>query len=178
MEAEIEGAIIFVYIISIYLIIFDDLISAMLPFLLLCTFTIKCYDSFDTFFPHFGHIIPAVLAVAFHFIYYRKRLSIGDSFSGICAVAVAVTLGGLFSISAEDYLRPTSLYHVFALGIGMIIAYLLFRSSLGGRSIKESSDRFAVFMYLWGAFAAYMAISFAISSVRGFFSAMQVFQPR
>ena len=159
---EVEGAIFFVFIVALYMVTFDDLISAMLPFLLTCTFTLKCYDSFDTFMAYKWAAIPVVFAVIFHFVYYRKKFSIGESFSGVCAVAVAVTLGGLFSISASDYFRGISLYYVFALGIGMILGYLVVRASLDGRPIAESSERFAVFMYLWGAFAMYMIYQFVL----------------
>ena len=162
LGAEINGAILFVFIISIYLVIFDDLLSAMLPFLLLCTFTLKCYDSFDTFFAHKWAIIPAALAVIFHFTHYKKPFTTGENFAGVCAVSVAVTLGGLFSISVEDYFRAVSLYHVFGLGIGMVLGYLVLRASLSDRPIAQSSERFAVFMYLWGAFAVYMVLQFIL----------------
>lgn len=164
LGAEVKGAILFVFIISIYLAVFDDLISAMLPFLLLCTFTLKCYDSFDTFFAYKWAAVPAALAVIFHFTHYKKHVTIGENFTGVCAVAVAVTLGGLLSISAEDYFRAAALYHVFGLGIGMVIGYLALRASLQGRPVGQSSKRFAVFMYLWGAFAVYMVLQFIFIS--------------
>lgn len=161
---EVEGAILFVFIVSIYLFVFDDLISSLLPFLLICTFTLKCYDSFDTFMGYAWAAVPAVAAVIFHFAYYRKKITLGENFTGVCSVAVAVTLGGLFSISAKDYFRGISLYYVFALGIGMVLGYLVVRASLEGRPIEESSQRFAVFMYLWGAFAAYMVFQFIFAN--------------
>ncbi len=157
---EVYGALVFVIIISIYLAVFDDLISSMLPFLLICTFTLKCYDSFDTFMAYKWIAVPAVAAVIFHFAYYRKKITLGENFTGVCAVAVAVTLGGLFSISPSDYFRGISLYYVFALGIGMVAGYLIIRASLEGRPIDESSKRFTVFMYLWGVFAMYMVYQF------------------
>ena len=160
LAQEVYGALVFVIIISIYLTVFDDLISSMLPFLLICTFTLKCYDSFDTFMAYKWIAIPAIAAVIFHFAYYRKKITLGDNFSGVCAVAVAVTLGGLFSISPSDYFRGISLYYVFALGIGMVGGYLIVRASLEGRPIEESSKRFAIFMYLWGVFAMYMVYQF------------------
>ncbi len=157
---EVEGAIAFVMIISLYLIVFDDLISTMLPFLLICTFTLKCYDSFDTFMAYKWFAIPAVISVVFHFAVYRKKFSVGENFFGVCAVAAAVTLGGLFSITPEEYFSGSALYHVFALGIGMIFGYLVIRASLNGRPIEESTKRFCAFMYLWGVFAAYMVFQF------------------
>jgi tryptophan-rich sensory protein len=163
---EVEGAILFVFIVSLYLFFFDDLITVMLPFLLLCTFTLKCYDSFDTFFAYKWAILPAAISVGFHFIHYKKPFTRGENFSGVCAVALAVTLGGLFSISLADYFRLAPLYHVFALGIGMIFGYLAFRASLFGRPIGESAERFLVFMYLWGAFAAYMVFHFIIMNYK------------
>lgn len=161
---EVHGALVFVLIISVYLTVFDDLISSMLPFLLICTFTLKCYDSFDTFIEYKWFALPAIAAVIFHFSYYRKRITLGENFTGICAVAVAVTLGGLFSISSEDYFRLVSLYYVFALGLGMVGGYLLVRASLEGRSVEESSKRFAIFMYLWGVFAMYMVYQFVFAN--------------
>ena len=161
---EVKGAILFVFIISLYLIVFDDMITSMLPFFLICTFTLKCYDSFDTFMAYKWAAIPAIFAVIFHFAVYRKKITIGENFWGVCAVAVAVTLGGLFSISPEDYFRGISLYYVFALGIGMVLGYLIIRASLEGRPIEESSKRFSIFMYLWGAFAAYMVFQFIFAN--------------
>ncbi len=161
---EVYGALVFVFIISAYLIVFDDLISSMLPFLLTCTFTLKCYDSFDTFMAHKWLALPFIFAVIFHFTHYRKRISLGENFTGVCAVAVAVTLGGLFSISPEDYFRGISLYYVFALGFGMVCGYLLIRASLEGHSIEGSSRRFAIFMYLWGVFATYMVYQFVFAN--------------
>ena len=155
-KAEVAGVVLFAYIIGLYLLVFDDLISASLPFLLLCTFSLKCYDSFDTFMDLLWLSPPVIFAIIFHFVIYRKKLTAGENFMGSCAVALAVTLGGLFSISPSDYLRPISLYYVFALGFGMLIGYLAIRSSLEGRPIEESSKRFASFMYLWGVFATFM----------------------
>ena len=163
-KAEIAGVVLFAYIIGLYMSVFDDLISSMLPFLLLCTFSLKCYDSFDTFMDLLWLSPPVIFAIIFHFVIYKKRISIGENFWGSCTVALAVTLGGLFSISLEDYFRPISLYYVFALGIGMLVGYLAMRSSLESRPIGESSERFAVFMYLWGVFAAFMILQHLVEN--------------
>ena len=80
-EREVHGALLFLCIISLYLIVFDDLVSAMLPFLLICTFTLKCYDSFDTFMAYKWFALPAIIAVVFHFAYYRKKITIGENFT-------------------------------------------------------------------------------------------------
>ena len=49
MGEEVFGAIVFVTLLGVILIVCDDILPTTLPFLLLCTFSTNCYDSYDTF---------------------------------------------------------------------------------------------------------------------------------
>ena len=118
-QAEVVGAVVLVLLMSLLLTVCDDVLATTLPFLILCVSVLQCYDSFDTFIK-FVYLAPIpVAAVLFHFIYYRKKIRIGNGFFGLLAVGVAVTLGGLGSISAKNYFAGISLYYVAALGFGM-----------------------------------------------------------
>lgn len=158
--SEVAGVLIFIGIISVLLVVDRDIMSTTLPFLLLCMFVTKCYDSFDTFIKFAPLAVFPLAALIFHFVKYRAKFSVGKSFSGICAVAVAVTLGGLFSISAEEYFSPTSLYYVFGLGVGMVLLYLLLRSAFSGEDDRyDIKLRFASIMYIAGLFGVFMVAS-------------------
>ena len=118
-----QGVIALVMIVAVMLVISSRLTDAMLPAMLLAVLVTVCYDSADKFLsPSFIWVaVPAVAAVIFHFILYRKPLRIGRTFWGLCAVSVAVTLGGVGTITGAEYFSGTALFYVFALGIGMML---------------------------------------------------------
>lgn len=122
------GAIIFLVIICLALIFCDDIISTLAPFLIVCSFTIQCYNSFD-FFIKFIWLIPLpVFAVLFHFLVYREKLDTGKTWKGILAVSVAITLGGLGKITFPEYFNGSAIYHTLGLGFGMLFAYFIMNS--------------------------------------------------
>lgn len=157
---EVAGFVLFLNIIGFVLIACKETAVSFLPFMLACTFVVKCYDSFSLFAPLWWAYIFPLCAVAFHFIYYRKehRFAIGQSFYGIIAVAVAVTLGGIGKISAAEYFSPMALYYVFGLGIGMSGIYLLLKSSFIEYNGYSSRKNFIYDMYIIGLFACFMIL--------------------
>ena len=158
---EIIGVPVFICIMSLLLFISRDTAPTMLPFMLMCMFVTKCYDSFDTFIKLAPMAVIPIAALIFHFVRYRGKFSVGPSFSGVCAAAAAVTLGGAFSISASEYFSPTSLYYVFGLGAGMVLLYLILRYAYVGKR-DEGYDpvlRFAATMYIAGLFGVFMVAS-------------------
>lgn len=157
---EVAGFVLFLNIIGFVLIACKETAVSFLPFMLACTFVVKCYDSFSLFAPLWWAYIFPLCAVAFHFIYYRKehRFAIGQSFYGIIAVAAAVTLGGIGKISAAEYFSPMALYYVFGLGIGMAGIYLLLKSSFLEYDGYSSRKNFIYDMYIIGLFACFMIL--------------------
>ncbi|MBQ9745298.1 MAG: O-antigen ligase family protein [Clostridia bacterium] len=153
---EINGTVVFAYITAATLILSSRLTDAMLPAMLLCVFVTRCYGSADTFLAKVPYFVPAVIAIIAHFIIYRNKLRIGRSFFGLCGVALAVTLGGLGTITASDYFAGGALYYVFGLGIGMIIFYLLVKSNF----TEESAREVARVMYITGLFACFCVLRF------------------
>ena len=123
---EVFGAVLFVALISLKLVVCDDVLPTTLPFLLLCSFVTNCYDSFNTFIRYIWAAPFVVMCLVYHFIRYRKPLKIGKSAHGILAVSVAISLGGIGNYSPLDYMRGA--YYIFGLGFGMLGVYYLLQS--------------------------------------------------
>ena len=66
---EVAGFVLFLNIIGFVLIACKETAVSFLPFMLACTFVVKCYDSFSLFAPLWWAYIFPLCAVAFHFIY-------------------------------------------------------------------------------------------------------------
>lgn len=157
-DLQSEGTIAFILILSLFLVVCEDITATTLPLLLLCVFDCMCYNSFDRFIKLWWLAIPAVVALIFHFVWYRKKMIIGESFTGLVAVTVAVTLGGLFFIAPSEYFNVWSLYYVFGLGAGMLLAYILIKSQIGNGNSEEVKNRFALILYLMGILAAFCVL--------------------
>lgn len=156
VKGEVWGVLSFALIISLLLVLCEDITVTTLPFLLACTFVLKCYNSFDTFivFAPLG-VIP-VAAFLYHFIKYRKPFKIGKSFFGISAVAIAITAGGALFISPEDYFSGTSLFYIAGLGIGMVGTYLLMKSQFVERNSYSLRERLFAIFFIAGLFGTFM----------------------
>lgn len=141
------------------LIICDDVIATLFPFLLICSISIKCYDSFNTFI-QFVYLAPVVLvALFFHFIVYRRKIQIGQTWKGIAAVAVAVTVGGLGKITASEYFKPTAVFYTIGLGIGMLLIYFVLNTYYRENNTNYTLRfHFSFIMTLIGLFCVFMMI--------------------
>ncbi len=158
LNIEIAGAVVFVFIISAVLVLSSRLTDAMLPAMLLSVFVTRCYNSADAFLAVAWAAVPPVFAVIFHFVKYRKPIRVGKSFYGLCAVTVAITLGGLGTIGAADYFYPTSLFYVFGLGVGLVLFYLLVKSQL----TSDAPAEILKIIYITGLLACFCVIRFYI----------------
>ena len=156
--AQLIGFYIFGVVISFILIVCDDVMTLLYPALLVSMFSIKCYNSFPIFIRHWP--LGAVVAVCliFHFIYYRFKVDIGPTFWGQLAVAVAVTLGGVGKITAEQYFSPTALFYTIGLGFGMLGAYVLMSAHIGRGKGYQLNIKFANIMVMMGVYACYMVL--------------------
>ena len=158
---EIIGTVIFVYITAAMMLLSSRLTDAMLPALLICVFATRCYNSADAFFALVPWFIPPVVGVILHFVLYAKRLrfTAGPSLWGLCAVTLSVTLGGLGTISAGEYFSGGALFYVFALGIGMVLFYLLVKANTDGDAAADVARA----VYVMGLFACFCVIRFYVA---------------
>ncbi len=164
LGAEIPGMILMALLIAFILVVCDDIMATTLPFLLICMSMLQCYDFVNNyikgnelFYVCLG--VPVVLLIAFsfffHFIKYKRPIKIGKSFWGILAVAVAVTLGGIGSISVKEYFGGSSLYYIAGLGVGMAICYLLIKSQMDIKRDYDLREKFVDIMYIAGIYACF-----------------------
>lgn len=161
---EVVGCLVFLGVIGVVLVFSDRLSDAFLPLILMTVFVTRCYDSFDVFIRYIPLYAVVLSCALFHLIYYsvypaivrRAKPTFGPSFPGLIAVTVALTLGGIGSLSAAEYFRPINLYYVLCLGIMMPILYLVIKP----RADAEARDRFLRGLFLAGCLAAYAVLIF------------------
>ncbi len=148
MGEEVFGAIVFVALLGVILIVCDDILPTTLPFLLLCTFSTNCYDSYDTFMSYAIYAPIVILALIAHFVVYHKPFRLGQSVYGICGVSIALLLGGIGNFSLTEYAYGS--YYILGLGIGMIVCYILMKSQFSPRRDYDLRERFSVIMMMMG----------------------------
>lgn len=175
LDWEVGGAIAFVSLICLILVLCDDILAAALPFALLCTFVTVCYDSASTFIKFWWMAIPAAAAIIFHFVVYRQKLALGSSIWGLIAVSAAVSLGGVGVISAKDYFSPAAIYYTVFLGIGMVGLYLLLKSQLSARRSYDVRERLVLILYVTGIFAAFVVLLNVLPETR-FFGGFKIYE--
>ena len=163
---EVAGVLFFILLISALLVLCDDITVTTLPFLLLSTFSLKCYDSFDTFIRFAPLGIFPIAALFCHIAWNKRRFSVGKSFGGIVFVAVAVILGGAFSISFEEYISFSSLFYIAGLGVGMIFAYLIMKREFVPSGEYALVDRLLALFYMAGVFGILMLCLHVLTEFR------------
>lgn len=130
-----------------------------LLFLQLSLLLIFCYDSFETFVK-FVWVLPLVLiALVVHIRRLRPRLYFGPTFLPLLLVALATVLGGVGTISAEEYFRPVVLGYLFGLGPGLVLSYLLMKNELQHPGDKSAWLRD---LFWWGVTATAITLSYAL----------------
>lgn len=152
---------------GLVLLFCDEIIPFLASGLMTVLFASKSYDCYHLFMgrpmifvtvPVFVFVVSALI-VNFSRFYIKnkdaRRLTVGQSFWGIAAVTVAVTLGGLGKISFADYF--SAIYYVIFLGVGMIALYFVFRSRFTHREEYDLAEKFAEVLIIVGLCAALLA---------------------
>lgn len=143
LNAEIPGAIFFGLIISAILILSDDLMSCLMPALLMVSFAIRCKNSYDDFMEYLWILPIPIFAVLFHALVYRRSFSFkrGKLLVPMCMVSVATMTGGLGIITAGEYFSTLSVAYMFTLGFGTVLVYLIFGAQLQpGKNYTDAVD--------------------------------------
>ncbi|MBR6703280.1 MAG: hypothetical protein IKL76_01840 [Clostridia bacterium] len=168
---EVFGVIVFIGLLAVLLVVCEDVLPTTLPFLLVCTFSTNCYDSFDTFIGYAIYAPVVVVALIAHFVMYHKPYYFGESMYGICAVSIAILLGGIGNFGFLDYVYGG--YYMLGLGIGMVVAYYFMKSQFSARREYDIRKRFAVIMTLMGMLCVAMI---AIGRMREWFGFEYIIQ--
>ena len=162
---EVVGAVCFVALIAVILLLCDDILPTTLPFLLISAFTTNCYDSFDTFFPYIKYAPAVAICLIFHFIFYRKPMKTGESAYGILAVGVAIMLGGIGNFSLKEY--AVGSYYMLGLGFGMLATYFLMKSQFSVKRDYDIKIRFSAIMTFLGLLCVFIIASGYYKSYKG-----------
>lgn len=155
-QAPIEGTIGFVLLICALLVLSDNTAVTLLPFSLLCMFVLKEYNSFDRFIKLWWLAIPVIPSMLFHLIAYREKPHKSILLYGLIGVAIAITLGGVGSISSAEYFTGANLYYVAGLGIVMVLMHLLISSKYHDREGFDIQNHLCLVFYLIGIFGVFM----------------------
>ncbi len=166
LDHPVFASVFFLMVISALLVLCDDILATTLPFMLLCISVLPCYDSFDTFIKFVWLAPIPVAALLFHFIRYRRPITVADSLWGHIGVSVAVMCGGIGAISAADYFSGASVYYVLMLGVGLLIAYLLMRSQIHGRTDYDIREKLVTILIIAGIFAAFETFVLMLRAVQ------------
>lgn len=154
LREEVIGVVSFAALISLILLVCEDILPTTLPFLLLCTFSTNCYDSYDTFMSYAIYAPIVILALIAHFVVYHKPFRLGQSVYGICGVSIALLLGGIGNFGFMEYVYGS--YYILGLGVGMIVCYILMKSQFSSRRDYDFRERFSVIMTLVGTLCVAM----------------------
>ncbi len=155
-KLEFFGVVAFILMICALLVLCEDIFASALPFMLMCVFSMNCYDSFKVFIKIAWLAVPVAISVLFHFIVYYKRIQIGTSLFPLIGVSVALVLGGIGTISFADYFRPVSLCYVGGLGVGMVAAYILLKPHICAPRDYDTRARLLAIFYIAGLLACVM----------------------
>lgn len=165
-QIEIKGTLVFVLIIGACLVISDDIMAGLAPFMLTSLIAIKCYDSFDVFMGYKWIFVPVVFCILFHFIAYKGKWTLkGELLVPMVFVSVSILLGGLGFITLKEYFSLTSIYHMLGLGFAMVFVYLMFHAHIKDNTEYSLTELITRIMVLTGCFASFMVISYYLINI-------------
>ncbi len=151
----------FVFIAVLMLIFCGDLMSILAPVCFTLQIAVEYYKDFSQLVPYMMYaIVPFSLALIFNLIYYRRRLVFGRFTYPYIAVSLALILGGAGTISAQDYLKPISMYYMLALGLGQLALYLLLCTRIENLRSYDRTERMAQTVYAAGLLFVIVIFSF------------------
>lgn len=165
---EVIGAIFLAYLIAAVLVVSDDIMPTALPFMVLVMHILRLYDSFASWITVAPFVAPVLVAVVFHFVFYRKKIVIDTMFWPMLAVSIAITFGGAFSLSFKQYFSGMAMYYVLGLGFGQLLLYVLFRSYINARRKYDLKEYFVKLMLYIGLFAVIMMVTQYLENMGGF----------
>lgn len=166
LEEEAYGLIILLNIGGLVLLFSENISNSYLPGFLGVTFLIKCYTDDYAAFPHWWTALPFTIpAIIAYLIIYRRKLTLGKSFPGVLAVAIAVTLGGMFTISPTEYFDLETLYYTIGLGFGLVGAYIFVRAHTVENDRYDIFERYANMMVLVCCFAIFMVLEYYLKHI-------------
>ena len=150
------GVCILIAVVTFLFFASEDFMHAIPPVLMLACSLFLCTEQIWLFLA----LTPAVLALLYRAVMNFRRLRGVSLYSlpGVIAVAVAVTLSGLFVQTPEEYFSPIPLLCTLCLGVAAVFVYLFVRGGMAVGRHYDVHDRAAASMYLAGLLFAFIIL--------------------
>lgn len=107
-----------------------DFTHTILSIIMISMVPLARYNQQVYFAPLYYLPIILIPALVLHIINFPAKRQKAAFLIPTLAVAIAITLGGLFYLSADVYFSMPALYYVIGLGFGMLILYLFFNNRM------------------------------------------------
>ncbi len=132
-KQEFTAIVIVTVILSIQWVFVKDILPSLLGAMILGMIPLARYGEVDYFLPLFWVLTYVVPAWIIHMIIYPPKFIKGRFFYPTLAIAISITLGGLFSPYFLDSFKGASLYYLSFLGFGMVMIYVFVENYLPNR---------------------------------------------
>lgn len=114
--------------------------------------------------------VPVIGGMIYNIIKHKKRFRPTMLFLPMAAVSVAVTVGGAFSITKEEYFEIGNLFYVGTLGFVMMLLCMLLFTLFDGEDAKTLQDSFVGAMCDSALLLGFVILYYYISNLSEFAS--------
>ena len=180
-DTQLPVMYLLVAVVVLLLVFCDDLLSIVCPVLCVFLLSTKYYTNYTQLIPYVPYAaVPVALAIVFNLVHYRRPFVNGRFTPPLCAVSVALLVGGIGTISAKDYFSPVSIYNMLGLGVAMLLLYFLANSRLENKRDYDRVERMADILFTAGLVASAVVLIFYAFNLERFIEKGSVlfFKPR
>lgn len=141
----------------LFVLILDrNFTDVIYPILLLNAVALRTAGQSTYLVKHIWLVIPVFAVIVIHFILYHRKITVGKCFPALCAVSIALLVGGIGVISPADYFDPSaSLYYIGFGGVGLLLFYIWFRNGMFSTESYDLKERMLEILYFLGVFCAF-----------------------
>lgn len=157
-------AVLFAFLIYMHLFCYD-LLAGVLPEVLLLLMGAQYYDNLASLVAFWWTLPVLALSYTYNLMHWRKHLQKSACSKSLAAVAAATLLGGIGCISAKEYFSVTTLLYGVGLGGGMLLAAVMYSTSMSKPRSYDLGARFSAILYSIGVFAGFVVVSYYLSHI-------------
>ncbi len=165
-DLGVTGIVVFVTLITLSLFLSENPVSALAPCLTACAIVFRWFLVSSKFIPYIPLLAIPVAAMILRCVIAKIPFRPGGTFLGLIFVTAAVLLGGLGSITKEEYFSPWNLYYLTALGFGMVLFYILCKKMIPADRYEESKKLFIGILYGVSLFCCFLIIHIFIVNLQ------------